>query len=321
MMYRIAHTTTYEYADNAEACNNIVRLQPRDLPTQRCHEMQLSIEPAPDRIHGYRDYFGNHVHSFAVYEAHRQFSIRAESIVTYTASETTSLEETPPWKAVRDTLQTDRSPAIVAAIEHRFDSPYVRASAALRELAIEHFSENRPLGDAVLSLTKFIQRNFKYDPKSTTIDTQLEDVLEKRRGVCQDFAHLLIGCLRSLGLASRYVSGYLRTDPQPGKPRLLGADASHAWVSVFCPNSGWLDFDPTNGCRTSDRHITIGWGRDFHDVSPVKGVVLGGGESSLNVSVDVLPVEGDNCQQSTALSPPSQPKIGPPRLELGTKGL
>jgi len=296
MMYRIVHTTSYQYMDNAESCNNIVRLQPRDLPTQRCHEMQLSIEPAPDRVHEYRDYFGNHVHSFAVYEAHRQFSIRAESIVTYTAGEMTPLENTPSWNAVREILEADRTPAVVAAIEHRFDSPYIRASAALRDLAVEHFGENRPLGEAVLALAKAIQRDFKYDPEATSIDTQLQDVLEKRRGVCQDFAHLLIGCLRSLGLASRYVSGYLRTDPQPGKLKMLGADASHAWVSVFCPNSGWLDFDPTNGCQTSDRHITIGWGRDFHDVSPVKGVVLGGGQSSLSVAVDVLPVKTDDLQ-------------------------
>jgi len=258
--------------------------------------MQLAIEPAPDLIHEYRDYFGNHVHSFAVYEAHRQFSIRAQSVVTFTAGEATSLAATPPWNVIREILETDRSPAIVAAIEHRFDSPYVRASAALQQLAASHFEVDRPLGDAVLSLAKAIHRDFKYDPKATTIDTQLEDILEKRRGVCQDFAHLLIGCLRSLGLACRYVSGYLRTDPQPGQPRMLGADASHAWVSVFCPRLGWLDFDPTNGCRTSDRHITIGWGRDFHDVSPVKGVVLGGGESSLKVAVDVLPVEGDELR-------------------------
>jgi transglutaminase-like putative cysteine protease len=293
MKYRIVHSTTYEYTDNVEACTNIVRLQPRDLPTQRCHAMQLSIEPAPDRIHEYRDYFGNHVHSFALYEAHRQFSIRAESIVTYVAGEDTHLANTLPWNDVRETLQTDRGPSVIAAIEHRFDSPYVRASTALLHLAQPHFEMDRPLGEAVLSLITAIHSDFQYDPEATTIDTQLEDVLGKRRGVCQDFAHLLIGCLRSLGLASRYVSGYLRTDPQPGKPRMLGADASHAWVSVFCPQNGWLDFDPTNGCRTSDRHITIGWGRDFHDVSPVKGVVLGAGESSLKVAVDVLPIKGD----------------------------
>jgi len=291
MKYRIIHTTAYEYTDNAEACQNLVHLQLRDLLTQRCHQTQLSIDPTPDRIHEYHDYFGNHVHSFSVYEAHRQLSIRAESVVTYTAAEVTPLEATPQWNAVRDMLQNDRSPDVVNVLEFRFDSPYVRSSTSLRDFAHEHFPEGRPLGEAGLSLTKASQHDFEYDPKATTLDTQLEDVLEKRRGVCQDFAHLLIGSLRSLGLSCRYVSGYVRTDPQPGRPRLIGADASHAWVGVFCPGSGWLDFDPTNGCRPSDRHITIGWGRDFHDVSPVKGVVLGGGESSLKVAVDVVPVE------------------------------
>ena len=291
MMYRIVHTTSYAYSDVAETCHNLVRLQPRDLPTQYCRSTDLKIDPAPDRIHEYVDYFGNHVHSFAVYQPHREMLITAESIVTCPPRVIPPVGHTLPWNLVRDALRSNRTPDIVAAIEYRFDSPYVRRSAALRQLASVHFPPARPLGEAALSLTKAIHRDFKYDPKATTIDTSLDDVLERRRGVCQDFAHLMIGCLRSLGLACRYVSGYLRTDPQPGRPRLQGADASHAWVSVFAPGSGWLDFDPTNGCRPSDRHITIGWGRDFHDLSPVKGIVLGGGQSTLKVAVDVVAID------------------------------
>jgi len=291
MMLRIVHKTTYTYADNAEACHNLVHLQPRDLPTQKCRQTQIRIDPAPDRVHEYVDYFGNHVHSFAVYEAHQQLEITAESFVTLTPQEMIPVGKTLPWNQVRHALRIDRSVGIVAAIEFRFNSPYIRASDLLRSFAEPHFPKDRPIGEAVLSLTQAIFKEFKYDPKATTIDTSIHDVLTRKRGVCQDFAHLLIGCLRSLGLASRYVSGYLRTDPQPGRPRLMGADASHAWVSVFCPAKGWMDFDPTNGCRTSDRHITIGWGRDFHDLSPVKGVVLGGGQSSLQVAVDVLPAD------------------------------
>lgn len=136
-----------------------------------------------------------------------------------------------------------------------------------------------------------MHKDFAYDPAATTIDTPMEEVLERRRGVCQDFAHLQIGCLKSLGLAARYVSGYLRTDSQPGQTRLEGADASHAWISVYCPQNGWIDFDPTNGCLVGDRHITLGWGRDFHDVSPIKGVVLGGGGSTLRVGVEVKAIE------------------------------
>jgi transglutaminase-like putative cysteine protease len=291
MMYHIVHTTTYDYSDNAEVCYNLVRLRPRNLATQRCREMELRIDPPPDRIHEYDDYFGNHVQSFAVYQPHQRLSITAVSDVILDVQESVPVDQTPPWNVVRDALRTDRAPEIVAAIEHRFDSPYIRTSDTLREFAADHFPDDRPLGEAALSLTSAIRRDFKYDPKATTIDTSLDDVLEKRRGVCQDFAHLMIGSLRSLGLACRYVSGYLRTDPQPGRPHVQGADASHAWVSVFCPGSGWMDFDPTNGCRTSDRHITIGSGRDFHDVSPVKGVVLGGGESKLHVAVDMLLIE------------------------------
>jgi transglutaminase-like putative cysteine protease len=291
MMYRIVHTTSYAYTDVAETCHNLVRLQPRDLPAQHCRAIELKIDPAPDRLHQYVDYFGNHVHSFAIYQPHREMRITAQSLVTSTPREMPPVGSTPPWNLVRDVLRTDRAPEIASAIEHRFDSPYIRRSTALRGMAATHFPNHRPLGEAALSLTRAIHRDFKYDPKATTIDTSLHDVLERRRGVCQDFAHLMIGCLRSLGLACRYVSGYLRTDPQPGRPRLQGADASHAWVSVFAPSVGWLDFDPTNGCRPSDRHITVGWGRDFHDLSPVKGSVLGGGQSTLKVEVDVLALE------------------------------
>jgi transglutaminase-like putative cysteine protease len=302
MTYRIVHTTRYEYTDVAEACHNLVRLQPRDLPAQHCRAIELKIDPAPDRVHRYVDYFGNHVHGFAVFQPHRELVIRAESLVTCTPREMPPVGQTPPWNLVRDTLRTDSAPEITGAIEYRFDSPYIRQSRALRDLAAAHFPPDRPLAEAALSLTKAIFRDFKYDPKATTIDTSLDDVLKRRRGVCQDFAHLMIGCLRSLGLAARYVSGYLRTDPQPGRPRLHGADASHAWISVFSPGLGWLDFDPTNGCRPSDCHITIGWGRDFHDLSPVKGIVLGGGQSTLKVAVDVLPLEAAASAASAMVS-------------------
>lgn len=291
MMYRIVHTTKYEYADAADECRNVLHLRPRDLPWQTCRSTDLRIEPAPERVHAYRDYFGNHVNSFAVYQSHRELTITAHSFVTSAAHQAAPLGGTPAWEEVRDVLQFDRSPETVAAIEHRFDSRYVATSPELREFAAECFPADCPIGEAALALTRQIHCDFRYDPAATTIDTSVTEVLERRRGVCQDFAHLMIACVRSLGLACRYVSGYLRTDPQPGRPRLVGADASHAWVSVYCPGFGWLDFDPTNGCRPSDRHITIGWGRDYHDLSPVKGVVLGGGQSALKVAVDVVPVD------------------------------
>ena len=253
--------------------------------------MQLTVDPAPASLHSYDDYFGNRVHSFAIYQPHLTLTIIAESQVSIEPRPELDLTATIGWQETAEWLQSDTSPAAVEALEYVFDSPYIRTSDLLGGFAAAHFPSGRPLGEAALALTEAIHREFHYDPKATTIDTSIEDVLDKRRGVCQDFAHLAIACLRSLGLACRYVSGYLRTDPQPGRPRLIGADASHAWVSVYSPEVGWIDLDPTNGCVVSDRHITLGWGRDFHDVSPVKGSVLGGGESTLRVAVDVAPIE------------------------------
>lgn len=290
MKYRIVHNTTYEYLDSAEACHNLVRLQPRTMRGQLSRETRLAIDPAPASLHSYLDYFGNRVHSFAIYEPHQKLSITAESHVAIDLGSHGEPHASPAWEDVRATLRRDRSEELVNALEFVFDSPYIRTGPVLREFALAHFTAERPLCEAAFELTRYIHQHFTYDPEATTIDTSVEDVLEKRHGVCQDFAHLQIACLRSLGLSCRYVSGYLRTDPQPGKPRLIGADASHAWVSVFVPGVGWIDFDPTNGCLANDRHVTIGWGRDFHDVSPVKGVVHSGGESTLTVSVDVQPL-------------------------------
>lgn len=291
MIYRITHNTTYRFPTAAEACHNLLRLDPRTMPGQTCHELSLHITPAPVKLHTYVDYFGNRVRSFAIFEPHQELSITSESRVTVTRTEATGLTTSPAWNESRRHLHLDQADATIDALQYVFDSVYVRALPTLREYADPSFPAGRPLLEAVFELTKRIHTEFEFDPKATSIDTSVEDVLERRRGVCQDFAHLHIGCLRSLGLSARYVSGYLRTDTQPGQPRLEGADASHAWVSVYCPKSGWVDFDPTNGCLVADRHITLGWGRDFHDVSPIKGVVIGGGGSELLVAVDVVPTE------------------------------
>jgi transglutaminase-like putative cysteine protease len=265
-------------------------LQPRTIAHQLCRTTRLAIDPVPASLHSYLDYFHNRVHAFAIYEPHQKLSITAESHVAIDRGDSPGLPNSPAWERVQAALRRERSEDVVEALDFIFDSPYVRAGHDLREFALEHFPAGRPLCEAVFELTRYIHKEFRYDPEATTIDTSVEDVLEKRHGVCQDFAHLQIACLRSLGLACRYVSGYLRTDPKPGQLRLVGADASHAWIGVFLPGAGWIDFDPTNGCLADDRHVTIGWGRDFHDMSPVKGVVHGGGESTLTVSVDVQPL-------------------------------
>lgn len=291
MIYHITHNTTYLYATAAEACHNLVRLDPRTTGDQRPLEMELHVEPAPIRVHTYVDYFGNRVRSFAVLEPHQRLSITSESRVAVDRPAAGRLAPSRDWRDVQRTLRRERDDATIDALQYIFDSVHVRAGTALAQYASASFAKGRPLLEAVFDLTARVHKDFAYDPAATTIDTPMEEVLERRRGVCQDFAHLQIGCLKSLGLAARYVSGYLRTDSQPGQTRLEGADASHAWISVYCPQNGWTDFDPTNGCLVGDRHITLGWGRDFHDVSPIKGVVLGGGGSTLRVGVEVKAIE------------------------------
>lgn len=291
MKYGVRHRTEYSYASPADACHNVLRLAPRTFPGQTCIEHRLRMAPAPVSLHEYTDYFGNQVQSFAIYAPHSQLAIDSESVVEVVRQASEESADSEAWEETARRLRAEPEPSLVDALQYVFDSPYVYFSESLLSLARPHFKPGRPILSAALELTRAIYRDFQFDSTATTIDTSIEEVLEKRRGVCQDFAHLQIGCLRSLGLACRYVSGYLRTDPAPGQPRLEGADASHAWVSVFSARHGWVDFDPTNGCHADERHIAIGWGRDFHDISPVKGVVLGGGASRLNVAVDVTPLE------------------------------
>ena len=200
------------------------------------------------------------------------------------------IKGTPPWEKLRDTVQRDRSPATLDACRFLYASPHVNCSPELEEYARISYTAGRPQLDAALELTQRIFDDFEFDAKATEISTPLEEVLKGRRGVCQDFAQLMIGCLRSLGLPARYMSGYILTHPPEGQPRMIGADASHAWVSVFCPGLGWVDFDPTNRVLVQCEHITLGWGRDFSDVTPMRGIVLGGGEQELEVRVTVSPL-------------------------------
>ena len=214
----------------------------------------------------------------------------AHSRVDVRLRELTPPELSPAWETIRDGFRSLLDSDRLEAVQFRFNSPSVVTSSDFFDYARPSFPAGRPILEAVADLTTRIHTDFKYDPRATTVNTPLEDVLELRRGVCQDFAHLEIGCLRSLGLAARYVSGYLRTIPPPGKPRLIGADASHAWLSVFCNELGWVDVDPTNDCFPTTDHITVAWGRDYTDVCPINGVFVGGGSHAMKVSVDVEPL-------------------------------
>jgi transglutaminase-like putative cysteine protease len=288
MRYKVAHTTTYEYSEPVSICHNEARLVPRATPYQRPAGTRLAIEPSAAELYEERDYFGNVVHLFALEEAHLRFSVTAYSDVEVSAFEQPVLTLSPAWESVRDSVRRDASPDGLRALEYTLESPYVRFSDGLFEYAAQSFFARRPLLEAVFELTRRVFADFKYEPGSTTIATPLADVLETRRGVCQDFAHLELGMLRMLGLAARYVSGYVHNAPSAGQPRLQGADASHAWLSVYCPGFGYVDFDPTNGCIPKDEHITLAWGRDFSDTSPLRGVIIGGGEPRVRVGVDVL---------------------------------
>jgi transglutaminase-like putative cysteine protease len=291
MRYQVNHTTIFDYAEPVSGCHNLLHLRPREAPRQTCLAQKLTISPEPRGLQNRSDYYGNPIVLFTIQEPHRRLSVTAEHRFEIRPAPEVDVEGSTPWEEARETLRTDRSPAILDAYRFVFTSQYIPRNQALADYAAPSLPPGRPVLAGALDLTRRIHREFRYDNKATTLSTPLHQVLAERRGVCQDFAHLLIGCLRSLGLAARYVSGYLLTHPAPGQPRLVGADASHAWVSVFCPRLGWVDFDPTNDMIPSDQHITLAWGRDFDDVSPVKGVILGGGSHRMTVSVDVAPIE------------------------------
>ena len=218
---------------------------------------------------------------------HLGLTVTATSQVKVAAGAGVEPSETPPWEQLSRELRMDRRFATLNASLFVFDSPRIKSFTALADYARPSFAAGRPILDAVLDLTRRIHQEFKFDSLATTVHTPLEDVLANRHGVCQDFAQLQIGCLRSLGLAARYVSGYLRTEPPPGQPRLIGADASHAWLSVYLGEHGWIDVDPTNNVLVGTDHVTVAWGRDYQDVCPIQGIIVGGGEHKMKVAVDV----------------------------------
>ena len=286
MRYDITHTTEYEYSESVAVAHHVARVKPRDLPNQECRQHELSIAPAPAQTSTFEDYFGNLVTIVAVQGAHSQLVIRARSTVEVTGAALPYPGDTVPWEQA-----ADRGAMPFEMIEFTFDSTSSRSMGVVAPYARRSFRAGRPLLEAVLDLTGRIHADFTFDPKATTVATPLTEVFNSRRGVCQDFARLEIACLRSLGVPARYISGYMETDPPPGKARLVGADASHAWLTVYCPELGWVAVDPTNNLLPSDRHITVAWGRDFNDVSPIRGVILGGGAHALKVQVDVVPAD------------------------------
>jgi transglutaminase-like putative cysteine protease len=291
MKYRISHTTTYAYRDAVSLCQNVAHLAPRECGWQQSEPHMLSISPDPAVIEERIDYFGNPVQYFTVQEPHKELAVTVEHVIAVASRPLP--EFTEPWEAIRDRLAADRSPEWLDAAQFAFASRFVPVEERYAEFAAESFTPGRPILEAALDLTQRIYSGFAYDPQATTLSTPVAEVLDTKRGVCQDFAHLQLAMLRSLGLAAQYVSGYLETIPAPGTERLAGADATHAWVRLFCGDAGWIDFDPTNGIIPGNRHIWLAWGRDYEDVCPLKGVILGGGAHSISVAVDVVALNED----------------------------
>jgi transglutaminase-like putative cysteine protease len=294
MTYRILHKTIHKYKQSVSVGNHVACLTPRSLPHHRCAWSDLRITPHPATCIERVDYFGNRLSFFTVQEPHRELVVEARSEVTVDGSPVAWPEPSPPWEDVTRSLRDERNLDCVNAYQFVFESPRIRISDKLAAYASQSFLPGRRFSDALLDLTARIHKDFRFDTKATNVRTPTEEVFRKRRGVCQDFAHLQVACLRSLNLAARYVSGYLRTYPPPGRPRLVGSDVSHAWVSAYCPGAGWLDVDPTNNIVPSNSHVTLAWGRDYGDVSPLRGLILGGRDHTLKVAVDMEPLESQS---------------------------
>jgi transglutaminase-like putative cysteine protease len=288
--YLVEHTTQYAYSEPVAVCHNEIHLVPRGLAHQRVLTNSVTVSPQPASLSTHVDAFGNTVGYFSLQEPHDQLTVASSSRVEVLPPIAWQHIPARNWELLRDEIDRSQTPEAMYAKQFCFESPLVRTLEPLAAWAADLFPPGRPWVEAAIDLTRRIYQDFVYDPLATTISTPVEEVFRLRRGVCQDFAHLQIACLRSLGLAARYVSGYIANTRSPGERELVGADASHAWLSVWGGESGWLDLDPTNDCVPASQHVTLGWGRDYADVCPIKGVYVGGGNHRMDVAVHVTPL-------------------------------
>ncbi|QEG24585.1 transglutaminase family protein [Mariniblastus fucicola] len=291
MKYSVTHTTRYDYPGDVAIGYNIVHLQPGNWTGQTCEKFRLLVTPEPLSITQRTDYFGNQSAQFNVEQPHRRLTITAKCVVDVERPEPPEYSTTSPWETIVAALVETATQEELDAVQFACPSPGISAFSGLEEYARISFPAGRPILEASVDLTRRIFEEFKYDPNATSVTSEIREAFEKRSGVCQDFAHFQIGCLRSLGIPARYVSGYIRTIPPEGQEALVGADASHAWASVWCGRAiGWVDLDPTNNQIVSNDHITVAIGREYSDVCPVKGVIVGNAAQSLAVAVSVEPI-------------------------------
>ena len=302
MRYLVRHFTDYNYQQAVDQAHNQLRMLLRDTPTQRCLGYGVRVTPTPRWSRMHRDVLGNKFLYLEADKPHTRFKIFVRHEVEVLQPAVIDPAVTPAWETLRDLHRNgslDESEAM-----HGFASTLIPINPSLAALARPHFTPGRPVLDAALALNTAINKDFAFDPQATSVASPVHEVLRGRRGVCQDFSHVMIAALRSMGLMARYVSGYIETLPPPGKPRLVGADASHAWVSLWCgPEAGWQDLDPTNNSQPSGQHITTAWGRDYNDVIPLNGVVDGGGgKTTLKIRVDVMRQDSTNAVQRQSQS-------------------
>ncbi|MEP5569454.1 MAG: transglutaminase family protein [Halioglobus sp.] len=301
MRFRVRHSTRYEYAARVTSCYNLANVVPRDTRRQRCIDSRVTVSPQPAAMRSRTDYFGNQSYHFEIQKPHKELVITADSVIQISDQHyDLNLDFGISYGEALRHIQKNSSQQVLEAREYLLDSPMVEVNDELLNYAKPSFVPDRSLKSCVTELTSRIFKDFTYDPDFTTIATPLSEVLEHKRGVCQDFAHLQVGCLRAVGIPAMYVSGYIETLPAPGEKKLVGADATHAWVAYFCPEEGWVEFDPTNDTAAQSQHIVTAFGRDYFDVTPIKGVIFGGGEGPLlSVSVDVSRIEEKGTDKLT----------------------
>lgn len=290
--YHVIHETLYRYAAPVSLSQHLLHLTPRDWDFQRLAHFQLDISPDPASLQSHDDWFGNPATWLALRQPHDRLRLIAASTVDVLPRPAAWREAVgAPWETVAARIAAFPAAAPLDAQECALPTAQTPALDDIRRWALTSFTPGRPLLDATRDLMHRLHADFAFDPKASTVATPVSETFRKKRGVCQDFAHLMLSALRALGLAARYMSGYILTHPAPGKPRLIGADASHAWVALWCPENGWVGFDPTNNLQPDLEHVILGWGRDFHDVSPMRGVILGGASHEVEVQVTMMPAE------------------------------
>lgn len=290
MRYQVIHDTIYDYSTPVVQSRHVVRKSPRDIAGQTTESHQLTITPRPQIVDRHVDPFGNPIAFAEIDTEHRKLVVSAKSVIETQRSENVDLSGTVAWDQLRTGMASAKA-CDIDVVQYAVPSRHTPLTRDVLTYAEPSFVPGRPVMQAAWDLTSRIYRDFKFDPTATDVSTPVQDVLVHRRGVCQDFSHVALACLRMMQIPARYVSGYLLTRPPPGQARLQGADASHAWVSVWAPETGWVDFDPTNNQIPGEEHIAIAYGRDFDDINPISGILLGGNEHTVRVSVDVMPLE------------------------------